>query len=54
MNKEIDAENKNVIIEKIPLGKTGDPKDIAKCVKWIIEDEYTTGQIISVNGGMYI
>ena len=54
MNKEIDAETKKMIVEQIPLGKTGNPKDIAKSVNWLIEDEYTTGQIISVNGGMYI
>ena len=25
--------------------------DIAKCVRWLIDDEYTTGQIIEINGG---
>ena len=39
------------IKEEIPLEKIGDPVDIAKCVKWLIEDSYTTGQIISINGG---
>jgi len=28
--------------------------DIAKCVKWLIEDNYTTGQVISPNGGWVI
>lgn len=40
--------------EEIPLGRMGVPKDIAKCVNWLIEDNYTTGQIISVNGGWVI
>ncbi|MNT77200.1 3-oxoacyl-[acyl-carrier-protein] reductase FabG [compost metagenome] len=39
---------------QIPLGKLGKPEDIAKCVSWLIEDNYTTGQIISVNGGFVI
>ena len=37
--------------KEIPLGKIGNPIDIAKCVKWLVEDEYTTGQIIEINGG---
>ena len=37
--------------EEIPLGKIGNPIDIAKCVKWLVEDEYTTGQVIEINGG---
>ncbi len=42
------------IKEEIPLQKLGNTIDIAKCVKWLIEDEYTTGQVISVNGGWVI
>ena len=38
----------------IPLEKIGKPEDVAKCVEWLIEDEYTTGQIISPNGGWVI
>lgn len=42
------------IKDEIPLERIGNVVDISKCVKWLIEDEYTTGQIISVNGGWYI
>ena len=44
--KEIEAQ--------IPLGKIGKPIDIAKTANWLIEDEYTTGQVISPNGGWVI
>lgn len=54
MNKEYTEEEKKEIISDIPLQKLGTPIDIAKCVKWLIEDEYTTGQIISPNGGWVI
>lgn len=37
--------------EEIPLERIGEAIDIAKCVNWLIEDNYTTGQIISINGG---
>ena len=50
--------NRNVIKEEIemeiPLGRFGKPEEIAKCAKWLVEDNYTTGQIISPNGGWII
>lgn len=54
MNKDISKEELEKLKEEIPLNKIGKTIDIAKCVKWLLEDEYTTGQIISVNGGWYI
>lgn len=54
MNSKIDEHIKNEIKSQTPLGKIGRPIDIYKCVKWIIEDEFTTGQIISINGGYVI
>lgn len=54
MNKKLTSNDIKNIEEEIPLGKIGKTIDIARCVKWIIEDEYTTGQIISVNGGWVI
>lgn len=54
MTSDFTEEEKKEIIEQIPLGKIGNPEDIAKLAKWLIEDEYTTGQIISPNGGWTI
>ena len=54
MNKAYTDEEIKDIIEDIPLNKIGKKVDIARCVEWLIEDEYTTGQIISINGGWYI
>ncbi len=54
MNRNLTNEEHEQIKEQIPLNKIGKALDIAKCVKWLIEDEYTTGQIISINGGWYI
>ena len=50
LNKEEMEEIKN----DIPLERVGEPSDIAKCVEWLVEDKYTTGQIISINGGWVI
>lgn len=54
MNKNITKEEMEELKNEIPLNKIGKTIDIAKCAKWLIEDEYTTGQVISVNGGWYI
>ncbi len=54
MNKHLSEKEMQEIEDEIPLCKIGKPQNIAKCVKWLIEDEYTTGQVISVNGGWNI
>ena len=54
MNKEISEEALNRIKEETPLEKIGEPIDIAKCVEWLINDNFTTGQVISINGGWFI
>ena len=54
MNKNITEYELKQIKEEIPLKRIGTPRDIAKCVKWLAEDEYTTGQVISLNGGWVI
>lgn len=54
MNKNLNPNEIEELNQEIPLGKIGNVTDIAKCVKWLVEDEYTTGQIISINGGWVI
>ena len=54
MNKDLNEEELKQLMEETPLGRIGQAKDIAKCVKWLIEDTFTTGQIISINGGWVI
>lgn len=54
LNSNLSQEEIDKIKEEIPLERIGKPSDIAKCINWLIEDEYTTGQIISVNGGWII
>ncbi len=54
MNSSLDFEIKKQIKGDTPLNKIGKPIDIYRCVKWLIEDEFTTGQIISPNGGYVI
>ena len=50
MNSKLDEAIKAKLKEETPLGKIGKSEDVYRCVKWLIDDEYTTGQIISPNG----
>jgi pteridine reductase len=44
-------EQKNKVIENIPLNRMGSEKDIADAVSFLARSEYITGQIIKVDGG---
>ena len=54
MTKDLNEEDINEIINEIPLMRIGKPEEIAKSVKWLIEDQLMTGQVISPNGGWII
>ena len=40
--------------KNIPIGRIGEPEDIAKLVSFLASDEssYITGQVLHVNGGL--
>mgnify|MGYP001166139767 CR=1 FL=1 len=44
----------DVVVEKIPLRRLGRPEEVARVVRFLLEDEaaYITGAIYSVNGGL--
>ena len=46
MNKNYTKEEKEEMKNEIPLERLGMPIDIAKCINWLIEDIYTTWQVI--------
>jgi pteridine reductase len=49
---DIDEVTKQRILSKTFLKRKGEPEDIAKAIRFIIEDApYMTGQIISIDGG---
>jgi len=43
-------------LKQIPLGHGGTPEDIAKTVKFLASDDaaYITGQVVHINGGLYM
>ncbi|MBW1739874.1 MAG: 3-oxoacyl-[acyl-carrier-protein] reductase [Deltaproteobacteria bacterium] len=47
---------KEAMLAQIPLGRFGQPQDVAEVVAFLASDRasYITGQVIHVNGGMYM
>ncbi len=51
---EMSEEEKHQLLAGLPLGKIGDPSDIAKAVVFLAEAEFITGQVLSVDGGQSV
>ena len=56
MAKSVPEETMRKVLEKIPLGRLGKPDEVAGMVAYLVSDEgnYITGQVIDLNGGLYI
>jgi len=56
MTDALPEEVKKTYLEAIPLKKFGLPKDVSSAVKFLLSEEaaYITGQVVSVNGGLYM
>jgi 3-oxoacyl-[acyl-carrier protein] reductase len=56
MTRVLPEEVKARILAQVPLGRIGQPEDIASAVKFLASEEaaYITGHVLAVNGGMYM
>lgn len=56
MTDELTDEQKSLMLSTVPLGRLGQPEEIAAVVKFLADDAaaYITGENIHVNGGMYM
>lgn len=39
------------ITSRIPLGRTGEPADVARAVRYLLEEDYLSGVVLPVDGG---
>jgi NAD(P)-dependent dehydrogenase (short-subunit alcohol dehydrogenase family) len=56
MVKSVPKEILNKILAQIPLGRLGKPSEVAGAVAYLVSEDgsYITGQVIDINGGLYI
>ena len=56
MTDVLSEEMKKKVLDEIPLGRFGDPEDVANAVKFLVSDEasYITGIVLNVDGGLAI
>jgi 3-oxoacyl-[acyl-carrier protein] reductase len=56
MTAKLSDKVKEAFLVQIPLGRAGQPEDVAQVVKFLVSEDasYITGQIIHLNGGMYM
>jgi 3-oxoacyl-[acyl-carrier protein] reductase len=56
MTKAVSEKAKADWASQIPMGRMGTPADVAAAVCFLASDEaaYITGQVLAVNGGMYM
>ena len=56
MTKNLSEKVKAEILNKIPLKRLANPKEVANAVAFLLSDEasYITGETLKVNGGMYM
>ncbi len=56
MTERLPEKVKETFLAQIPMGRIGDPEEVAETVYWLasIGANYLTGQVIHVNGGLYM
>jgi len=56
MTKVLTDDQRSLMLGQIPLGRLGEPEEIARMVAFLASDSgaYITGETIHVNGGMYM
>jgi len=56
MTSSLPEKLKEAFIQQIPLARVGEPEDVAEAVHWLCSggSKYVTGQVIHVNGGLYM
>jgi 3-oxoacyl-[acyl-carrier protein] reductase len=56
ISEELSENQMEAIIQHVPLGRLGTPKDVAAAVAFLCSDmaNYITGQVLRINGGLYM
>ena len=54
MTEQLDEKQRQALLQRIPLGSIGTPRDVAEAVAFLASEEakYITGQVLGIDGGM--
>ena len=54
MCANLDEQTLSDMAEETPLGRNGNPDDVAKAIEYLADAEFITGQVLGVNGGFVV
>lgn len=54
MNARLTEAEKQAFLQDVPLGRQGMPEEIAACALFLARHPYITGEVLRVNGGLYV
>lgn len=56
MTRNLPEKAREFFLKQIPMGRIGEPEEVAEIVYWLASEgaSYITGQVIHVNGGLYM
>jgi len=54
MYRAMDSATRQSLVQRIPLGRVGEPEEVARAIRFLATDEssYITGQILAIDGGI--
>ena len=54
MNARLTEAEKQAFLQDVPLGRQGTPEEVAACALFLARHPYITGEVLRVNGGLYV
>ena len=54
MNGDLSPADLNALREETPLERIGTPEEVAQAAAFLLEQEFLTGQVLGLNGGLVI
>ena len=49
--EDTSPEDRDRALRRIPLGRLGSPEDIVRAAVYLLESDFVTGEVLSVDGG---
>ena len=54
MTEQLSERVKKTMLAQIPLKRFGQVEEVAHCVDFLIHNDYVTGQVLEINGGLHM